>query len=309
MKKEKKVCGVVVPMITPFDGQGRIDTKAVEAIIDSLVKAEVAPFIIGTTGEASSIVMSEKREFVKIALNAAGHKAKVYAGISSNCFNESVDMAKEFFDLGIYAAVANLPSYYSLTEYQMLSYFEHLAEAVPGPLVIYNIQATTHMSIPLEVVEKLSHHPNIYGLKDSEKSIPRQQQAAEMFKDREDFSHLLGWAAYSAQCMLNGSDGFVPSTGNFVPKMFKDLYDAGLRNDAERAFKLQKETDEIAAVYQKDKTLGQSLAALKTMMNEINLCLTTMLPPLTTLQPDEEATVRENTRAMINKYGIQNESD
>jgi dihydrodipicolinate synthase/N-acetylneuraminate lyase len=304
MKKEKKVSGVIVPMVTPFYGNGKIDKKAIEKIIDSFVRAEVFPFIIGTTGEAASILLSEKKEFAKIVVKATGNRSKVYAGISSNCLDESVEMAKVFFDLGVYAAVANLPSYYSLTELQMLKYFENLADAIPGPLVIYNIQATTHMSIPLDVIEKLSYHPKIYGLKDSERSIERHQRAAEMFMDREDFSHLLGWGAYSAQCMLNGSDGIVPSTGNFAPKMFKDLYDAGLRKDSKEAFRLQEETNEIAAVYQKDRTLGQSLAALKIMMNEINLCLTYMLSPLSKLDPEEEVKVRNNTKEILKKYCV-----
>ena len=299
MKKEKRVAGVIVPMVSPFDDYGKIDKKAIEKIINSFITTGVYPFILGTTGEASSMSISEKKEFVKTAVKVAGNKSKIYSGISSNCFEESVEMAKDFFDLGLYAVVATLPSYYTLTDSQMLNYFEQLANTINGPLVLYNIVATTHMSIPLDVVEKLSHHPNIYGLKDSEKDISRHEKAAAMFRNREDFSHILGWAAYSAQCMLNGSDGFVPSTGNFVPKMFKDLYNAGFNNNVKDAFRLQEETNEIAEIYQKDRTLGQSLAALKVMMNEIDLCETNMLPPLTKLDYDDETLVRTKTKNIL----------
>ena len=301
MKKEKNVSGVIVPMISPFNDENKIDKEAVKRIINSFVSAEVHPFILGTTGEASSISISEKYEFAQTAVKSAGDKVKTYMGISSNCFQESVDMANKFFDLGAYAAVATLPSYYPLTKSQMLNYFEKLAEAVDGPLVIYNILATTHMSIPLDVVEKLSHHPKIYGLKDSERDVSRHEKAAAMFRNREDFSHILGWAAYSAQCMLNGSDGFVPSTGNFVPQMFKELYDAGLANNPKEAFRLQEETNGIALVYQKDRTLGQSLAALKIMMNELELCGTNMALPLTKLNIEEEQIIRVKTKAILVK--------
>jgi len=296
MKNEKRVAGVIVPMISPFDDKGKVDKDAVKKIIESFVTAGVYPFILGTTGEAPSISINEKREFVKTAVKVTGSASKVYSGISSNCFEESVEMANEYFDIGIYAAVATLPSYYTLTSDQMLKYFERLADAINGPLVLYNIVATTHMSIPLDVVEKLSHHSNIYGLKDSEKVISRHEAAAGMFKDREDFSHILGWAAYAGQCMLNGSDGFVPSTGNYAPKMFKDLYDAGLKNEVSEVMKLQEATNEIGKIYQKDRTLGESLAALKVMMNEKDLCGTNMLPPLNRLDSKEEQLIREKTR-------------
>lgn len=298
MKIEKRVAGVIVPMISPFDDNGKIDKKAVVKIIDSFISAGVYPFILGTTGEAPSISLNEKREFVKVAVQTLGSNSKVYSGISSNCFEESVEMAKEYFDIGIYAVVATLPSYYAITSDQILKYFERLADAINGPLVLYNIVATTHMSIPLEVVEKLSHHPYIYGLKDSEKDFKRHEKAAEMFKDREDFSHILGWAAYASQCMLNGSDGFVPSTGNIVPRMFKDLYDAGLNKNMDDLKRIQEATNDIAKIYQKDRTLGQSLAALKVMMNEKDLCGTNMLPPLNRLDLKEEQLIREKTRSI-----------
>jgi len=304
MKKEKQVSGVIVPMISPVDEKGKVDKLGVRNIITSFNNAGVHPFILGTTGEATSISFEEKREFVKAAIKSIGENTKLYAGISSNCFEESVEMAKEFSDLGVYATVANLPSYYPLTNNQMLNYFEQLANAVNGPLVIYNIVATTHMSIPLDVIEKLSHHPRIIGLKDSEKDIPRHKTAAAMFRNREDFSHMLGWAAYSAQCMLNGSDGFVPSTGNFTPKMFKELYDAGFNNNAEVAFRLQEETNEIAKIYQKDRTLGQSLAALKIMMNEKGLCGKNVLPPLTKLNAEDEQKIRGNTKNILKNNNI-----
>ena len=35
------------------------------------------------------------------------------------------------------------------------------------PVILYNVPANTGINIPIEVVSKLSHHPNIIGTKDS----------------------------------------------------------------------------------------------------------------------------------------------
>jgi 4-hydroxy-tetrahydrodipicolinate synthase len=137
------------------------------------------------------------------------------------------------------------------------------------------------MSIPLDVVEKLSHHPNIIGLKDSEKNEERFKQAIGMWKDRDDFSHFTGSAALSTMALLLGSDGIVPSTGNFTPELYRELYEAGIAG----------KTNELGRIYQKDRVLSQSLAALKVIMNELGLCGEAVLPPLCKTGPKEKADI------------------
>ncbi|MHC4637431.1 MAG: dihydrodipicolinate synthase family protein [Planctomycetota bacterium] len=300
MSKTKKYHGSIVPMVTPFTEDGKIDKPAAAKITEFLIENNNSPFVLGTTGEAASVPDSERPAFVETIVKAAAGRTLTYAGIANNCIDTTVELAKKYFDLGIDAVVAHLPSYYPLTEDHMLKYFETLAEALPGPLMVYNITITTHMSIPLDVVDKLSHHPNIVGLKDSERNEERLEQATSMWKERDDFVHLCGCAALSAKALLSGSDGIIPSTGNFVPKMFYDLYEAGAKGDAETANRLQAETNEIAKIYQKDRTLCQSLAALKVIMKNLDLCEDYVLSPLFSI-PEEE---KELIKIKLKECGI-----
>ncbi len=304
MSGQKRHRGIIVPMITPFTETGEIDEKSVIKLVDNFIDKGAAPFIFGTTGEASSIPMKKRGKIVKAIVDAVNGRGLVYAGISSNSFEESIEAAKEYSGYGADAAVAHLPSYYPLTPDHMLRYYETLADSIEGELLLYNITSTTHLSIPLNVVEKLSRHEKIAGLKDSERDIERLETAIELFKDREDFSHLIGWGAQCANGLLLGSDGLVPSTGNFIPGMFRELYDAAIRGDKAEAQKLQNETDEISRVYQKDKILSQSLAALKLIMNEMGLCSPYVLPPLLRLSKEEEDNVLKNYETVKNKYQL-----
>ncbi|MFC2133980.1 dihydrodipicolinate synthase family protein [Bacteroidota bacterium] len=298
MRKVKKVSGVIVPMITPFTKNYKVDNEAVIKIINSFVEAKVYPFVLGTTGEASSVSDNERYDYVKTICREFAGKTTIYAGISGNSYNDSVESAKKYFDLGIDYVVAHLPSYYKLTPDQMLLYFEKLADNIPGSLIVYNILATTHMSIPLEVVDKLSQHENIVALKDSERDVERLEQAIGKYKDRDDFAHILGWAAQSFFALSLGSDGLVPSTGNFVPELFYQLYDAVINERSDEGKELQLTTDSIAIIYQKDRILGDSLAALKIMMNEHGLCGKTVLPPLTQLSKEDEETIRDKVKEL-----------
>ncbi len=159
---------------------------------------------------------------------------------------------------------------------------------------MYNIKATTQMSLPLDLVFELSQHPNIAGLKDSERDAERLHQCISQYQNRSDFSFFCGWGAQGANSLIQGADGIVPSTGNVVPELYHKLYQAVLSRDTEAALSYQQQTDQVAALYQKDRSLGGSLAALKVLMKARDFCGSTMMPPLTALPESEQTLVQES---------------
>ncbi|RRN76531.1 dihydrodipicolinate synthase family protein, partial [Pseudoxanthomonas sp. SGD-10] len=183
-------------------------------------------------------------------------------------------------------------------------YFLQLADAVPGPLIIYNIPATTHMSIPVSLLDELSYHDNIVGVKDSERSEKRLDESLQLWKDREDFSHFLGWAGKSAYALINGSDGVVPSTGNAVPAIYYEMCKAVLNGDEKKAYYYQHQSDVLGNLYQNNRSLGESLWALKVLMKELGLCDTHMMPPLRPASQKEEIELRKAFQELINKENI-----
>ena len=170
-----KYNGVVVPMVTPVTPNGFLDKPAVERIIKSFVNAGVNPLLMGTTGEGNSVSTIDGQELIETAVKAAQGKITIYAGLTGNCFIEQLKQAGYYSASGADVIVATLPSYYSLTPEQMENYYLRLADSIKGPLMLYNIAATTHMSIPVDVVQRLADHPTIVGLKDSERDMERME--------------------------------------------------------------------------------------------------------------------------------------
>jgi len=285
--------GIIVPVITPLKADLQLDESGLARIFASLAAEAAHPFILGTTGECASFSRAFKQHFIRkaTALKPAG--GKLYVGISSNCFTESVELAKLAFDKGADAVAATLPAYYPLTPGEMEKYFESLANAVAGPLIIYNIPATVHMSIPLDTIDRLSKHPGIVATKDSERSQERLEQSLLRWKDRHDFVHLLGWAAQSAFALQHGSAGLVPSTANLVPGIYRALLQASIKGDAASAAAMQLLSDRFGNLYQQGKTLGQSLGVLKWLMKRQGICEAVMMPPLQQLTEQDAQPVLE----------------
>lgn len=288
MRKNKKFSGIIVPAVTPLNVRLQLDVEAVERLFGLFYQYHISPFILGTTGESASLPVSVKEEYVRAAGMNKKEGTLLYAGISSNVLKESVEFAYYCADHGVDALAVTLPSYYALTTAQMEKYFLMLANVVPLPLIIYNIPATTHMSIPLELIDALSHHPNIVATKDSERSEERLAKSLTLWKDRDDFGHFLGWAAKSAEALVGGSDGLIPSTGNIVQWIYADMLKAVDAGDYEKANRMQLLSDDYGSVYQRDKTLGESLWALKALMQFKGICGDTVMPPLQSMSEEEK---------------------
>lgn len=302
MKTLNKYHGVVVPMVTPITKNNEIDIDAVKRIINNFAQYNVSALIMGTTGEGNSVSVESGVKMIKAASEAAAGRITTYAGLAGNCISEQYDAAEKFIEAGADVIAATLPCYYSLTPKQMYEYYKNLADTLTAPLMLYNITITTHMSIPLDVIEKLSHHPNIVGLKDSENNIQRMEEALTLFSDREDFAYFCGCAANSAKALSLGADGIVPSVGNYLPKIYNDLFEAGISGNTEIANDLQAKTIEIGKINTDNLTLGESLAGLKVIMKMYGLCETYMQPPLTELEEETVINIQNKVRDIINKY-------
>lgn len=302
MKTEKKYHGVVVPMVTPLTKEKQIDTAAVERIIANFAKHGVSPLIMGTTGEGNSVSVSQGVEMISAAKRAGEGKVTIYVGLPGNCVSDQLAAAEAFVEAGADVIAATLPCYYKLQPEQMYCHYKMMADALSVPLMLYNIDITTHMSIPMDIIERLSHHPNIVGLKDSENNVPRIEEALRLFAHREDFSYFCGCAANSAKALSLGGDGIVPSVGNYVPQLYQALYEAGRDGDMAKAEELQQLTIEIGKVNTVGLTLGESLCGLKVIMSMAGLCDYYMLPPLTELSDDIVERIKQEAKPIVEKY-------
>lgn len=304
MKTKKKYCGTIVPLVTPINAKFQLDKDAVNRILENLKQFDAAPFILGTTGESALLSSNLKLEYLETVSRMRSLEHKLYVGISSNSIKETIEFSKKSFDFGADAVVATLPSYYKLSENQIKKYFLQLADHIAGPMVIYNIPATTHMSIPLKLLDELSFHENIVATKDSERSEQRLHESLALWADRADFSHLLGWAAQSAYALLNGSDGLVPSTGNVAPSIYQSIYQAVSDGAEQKAYEYQRQSDLLGNLYQADRTLGESLWALKVLMKSVGLCEANMMPPLHGLSAEEINVLTTSFHQLVKEEGI-----
>jgi 4-hydroxy-tetrahydrodipicolinate synthase len=231
-------------------------------------------------------------KFVERAVSKARGRALVYAGIGDTCLADSVAAANEYFRAGVDAVVAHPPVYFPLEPRELLAYFQALLDKLAGPLILYNIPSTTRVSIPLEVVAQLQGHPRLAGIKDSENDAKRLEELLTRFRGKTGFSIFIGVGSLMAKGLRLGAHGIVPSVGNLAPEVCRQLCASAVRGDWAEGERLATRMTAVAAIYQKNRTLGQSLAALKAAMHLRGLIQPHMLPPLLPVGKQELETVR-----------------
>jgi len=121
-----------------------------------------------------------------------------------------------------------------------------------------------------------------------------------LWKDRRDFGHFLGWASKSALALIGGSDGLIPSTGNVAPEIYAAMWKAFVDKDFKEVYAMQQLSDKYGNIYQADKTLGESLWALKVLMNEKDLCEAVVMPPLQAMSTEEENKLIQSLKDITN---------
>ena len=287
--------GVVVPMVTPLAPSGDLDEPAVLRIIEHLLAGGVhGIFVLGTNGEMPWLTRPEVgHSLVRIMVQQVGGQAKTYAGVAGE---RAVETAETWFALGVDTVVVRLPKQCTLDAAGQDRYFRDIADRVPGPVILYNMPPIADTSIPAHVIESLAPHPNVAGLKDSENDFDRLRSLVTGLGGRDDFSILTGVTALSTKAISLGADGMVPSAGNLVPRMCRDLFTAARSGDNAAAEHLQNKVDKISEIYRRQGDPKQSIAALKTAASALGLCGPTVAPELPILDDGQRQQIQSDMK-------------
>lgn len=291
--------GPVVPLVTPLTPDLALDEPAAERLVAHLAAHANGVFVLGTTGEGTSLPPALRRRLVEIAVATAAGRVPVFAGIGDDCREVCVSAARDYLRCGADAVVAMLPTYYPLSDAGMQAWFTGLAARIDGRVVLYNYPPATRMTISVPVVAALAEVPNIVALKDSDNDAERMAAVAAALAGRPDFALFIGVAALTVAALRLGFRGSVPSSGNLVPELWEQLFAAAAAGRWAEAEACQSRADALNQVFQRGRTLGESLAALKVGLGTRGLVGPTMYPPLSELTPADAATVRAGLVAAL----------
>jgi 4-hydroxy-tetrahydrodipicolinate synthase len=222
---------VVTAMVTPFDRELKIDYKAVDKLVDHLIKTGTTAIVVaGTTGESPTLSDNEKTELLKAVISASGKRAKVIAGTGSNDTAKSVKATQEAQKLGADGALIVAPYYNKPSQAGLTAHFGEIAKSCDLPLILYNIPGRTGITVSAETIVDLSHkHKNIHAVKDSTGNVEIAADIAGLA--RPDFVIYSGDDYLTLPFLAVGACGIISVASHFIGLDIAQMQEAFFAGD------------------------------------------------------------------------------
>jgi len=228
--------GAMTALVTPMR-DGQVDEAALEALVEWQIAEGVDGLIpCGTTGESATLTHEEHKKVVRCVVRAAKKRVPVIAGAGSNATAEAIALSKDAREAGADALLQITPYYNRPTQEGLYLHFAAIAEAVPLPIVLYNVPARTGCDLLPETIARLCELPSVVAVKEAHGTVQRTQQILARVGDR--LTILSGEDAINQPLYAVGARGCISVVSNVAPRLVAEGWDAHAAGDAARARKL-----------------------------------------------------------------------
>ena len=218
--------GVVVPILTPIDGEERIDEARLRDQVDYVIKGGVSGILaFGSNGEFYMVEEDEMERGLKIMVDQAAGRVPVYFGIGAIRTQKCCRLAKMAVANGAAGVSVLQPMFLKPTYDELFQHFKAIAESVPGtPMLLYNNPGRVGYTLTADLVDALAHQvENIVGMKDTSGDITL---TAEFIRRTRDvgFKVFGGKDTLLYASLCHGAVGGVCTAANFMPELITDVY-------------------------------------------------------------------------------------
>ncbi|MBW2429908.1 MAG: dihydrodipicolinate synthase family protein [Deltaproteobacteria bacterium] len=232
----KKLSGISAPISTPFVN-GEVSYNQLKSNMQKYSETALAGFFaLGSNGESMFLTESEKLKVLEMVLQEKADHQIVMAGAGYESTRQTISFSNQVAEMGADFVSILTPSYFKkrLTDDAMIGYYTDVADSVPIPVVAYNAPGFTGMTLTPQVVEVISRHPNVIGMKDTSKG----NMSNYLSVSGENFDILSGTVSTLFESMLLGAKGGVVSLANAFPAPCCELYEACKAVDLDKARRL-----------------------------------------------------------------------
>jgi 4-hydroxy-tetrahydrodipicolinate synthase len=283
--------GSIVALITPFDGKG-INEKKIRELVEWHIKQGTNGIVpTGTTGESTTLTHDEHRRVIEIVIDQVAGRIPVIAGTGSNSTAEAVSLSKHAAAAGADGVLMITPYYNKPNQKGIFEHFKTISSKIDVPIVLYNHQGRTGVTIQPETIEALSKVGNFAAVKDASGGI--NYSAEVLDRTGGKVAILSGNDTWTPSLMAIGAAGCISVTANIVPAKFARMIDLFAKGEIVKSRKLFYEILPIMNAMD----LDVNPIPVKTAMGMMGKASPTMRLPLTPLDKVKTAKLKAVLKA------------
>ena len=275
--------GLMVAMVTPFRGSAP-DLDGTDRIIEFMLGGGVEGLVIsGSTGEAATCTLEERRALWKFAKERVRGRVPLVAGTGTNNTAESIAITRMAEELGLDGAMVVTPYYNKPT------HFTAVAKSTRLPIILYNVPGRTATNTLPETLEQVQDLPNVVAVKEASGSLDQ----ASAVKARCRFTLLSGDDSLTLPMIAVGAQGVISVAGNVAPREMRTLCDharAGRLTEAEAVHRRLLPLFKALFMESNPGPVKYLMSAMRLIENQLRL-------PLVPVEPASETAILKAARA------------
>lgn len=251
---------LLTAMVTPFDADGGLDRVAAARVAKHLVDSGCDGLVVsGTTGESPTIDDDEKRELLRVVLDAVGDRARIIAGVGTYDTAHSIRLARDAAAEGAHGLLVVTPYYSKPPQSGLLAHFTAIADVTDLPVVLYDIPPRSVVPIEPDTLRALAEHPNIVAVKDAKADL---HSGGQIIAET-------GLAYYSGDDSLNlpwlamGAVGFISVISHVASPQLREMLSAFASGDLATARKINASLAPLCAALSRLGGVTMSKAGLR----------------------------------------------
>lgn len=292
----KKLMGMGVALITPFQEDGSVDYKALLNLVDHQLK-NGADFlcVLGTTAETPTLTKEEKRIIQERVIERVNGQIPILLGCGSNNTMDVVHQLETGDFKGVDAVLSVVPYYNKPSQEGIYQHYKAIANSTDLPIVLYNVPGRTGVNMTAETTLRVANDfKNVIAVKEASGNIV---QMDDIIKNKpENFDVISGDDAITFPLITLGAVGVISVIGNAFPREFSRMVRLALQGDYSNALKIHHSFTELFNLLFVDG----NPAGVKAMLSEMGMIENILRLPLVPTR----IVIREKMRAILQELNI-----
>jgi len=233
----------IVPPLTPFTEQGRVDYDRLPGLVNFVVEDSRANMVMAAGVEAQEyqyLTMEERKELVRKTIEVVGGRTKVAVGITHPSFRIAIELAHLAEELGADAVqllAPQKPTGGVPTTGELVRYFESVGRETSLPIILY-LNAGPGADLTIQQTVELAKLDRITAVKESSRDLSRVSRLIAEIDQAGHAKYLTTMQMLLITLQLGGSGVTLPPPASRLARRVIDAYEAG---DLTRATALQRQ--------------------------------------------------------------------
>lgn len=277
--------GIIPPIITPLTSEGEVNYTVLRQMVNHLIEEGVhGLFPLGTTGEFYAFDDDTYRKILETVKDETAGRVPVYGGANHITTRGVIRLVKICEEVGVDAVSVLTPMFVSQTQDELYDYYAEIAASTELPIILYNNQPKTNVTIAPATVAKLAEIENIVAVKDSTGDMTNSAEYIRLTRNNPNFSVLMGRDTLIYAGLCYGATGAIASCANVAPRITADIYEKYIAGDMAGALDAQFTLAPLRIAC----SMGTFPAVIKEGLVQEGFAVGKCLSPIAELKPEEK---------------------